>query len=87
MTDRELLRLLKAIRDLAQLTYPVGKDTSVAPELLIPFGQIAAIADGAPAEYDTGLHYWLPPDVLLELANPDCVPLHGPDFLPTMANR
>ena len=26
-------------------------------------------------------------DVLLELANPDCVPLHGPDFLPTMANR
>jgi len=45
----------------AELTYPVGKDTSVAPELLIPFGQIAAIADGAPAEYDTGLHYWLPP--------------------------
>ena len=61
MTDRELLCLLKAIRDLAQLTYPVGKDTSVAPELLIPFGQIAAIADGALAEYDTGLHYWLPP--------------------------
>ena len=33
----------------------------MAPELLIPFGQIAAIADGALAEYDTGLHYWLPP--------------------------
>jgi hypothetical protein len=54
VTDRELLCLLKAIRDLARLTYPVEKDTSVAPELLIPFGQIAAIADGALAEYDTG---------------------------------
>jgi hypothetical protein len=54
VTDRELVCLLKAIRDLAGLTYPVEKVTSVAPELLIPFGQIAAIADEALAKYDTG---------------------------------
>jgi hypothetical protein len=56
MTERDTVRLLRAIKDLAVLGYPYERDAvPIDNALVLCLGQIAALASKALAEYGTAL--------------------------------
>ena len=54
MTQRDTIRLLRAIRDLSLMGYPYPDGSSIDYRLVLALGQIGGLASGALSEIDDG---------------------------------